>query len=130
MQLPFECPLIGTGHTTTACALNGNQTSNPLIHRPAVNSLSHTSQGHWLILTCALVGHRTCNLGILEYCSNQLSYLAREGLSILNLTQQSYYSRMDTWKFDAFTRAMRGDSPTKMELSSGGQALCSTDFSC
>ena len=28
-----------------ACVLTGNQTSNPLIHRPALNPLSHTSQG-------------------------------------------------------------------------------------
>ena len=36
---------------------------------------------HWLILECALTGDRTLNLGILGRCSNQLSYLAREGLS-------------------------------------------------
>ena len=31
--------------STQACALTGNQTSNPLVCRPALNPLSHTSQG-------------------------------------------------------------------------------------
>ena len=30
---------------TQECALTGNWTRNPLVHRPALNSLSHTSQG-------------------------------------------------------------------------------------
>ena len=32
---------------------------------------------HWLILVCALPRDQTCNLGILEWYSNQLSYPAR-----------------------------------------------------
>ena len=32
---------------------------------------------HWLILVCALTGDRTHNLGISEWCSNQLSYLSK-----------------------------------------------------
>ena len=43
--LPLECPLLGTWPTTQACALTGNITSDPLVHRPALNPLSHTSQG-------------------------------------------------------------------------------------
>ena len=39
------CPLLGTWLATQACALTGNRTSDPLVHRPALNSLSHTSQG-------------------------------------------------------------------------------------
>ena len=46
VQLPFECPLIGTWPTTKACALNGNQTSDPSFHKLALNPLSHTSQGY------------------------------------------------------------------------------------
>ena len=41
-------PPMGTQLTTQACALTGNQTGDPLVHRPALNPLSHTSQGHWL----------------------------------------------------------------------------------
>ena len=43
--LPLTRPLLGTWPTTQTCALTGNQTSNPLLHRPALNPLSHTSQG-------------------------------------------------------------------------------------
>ena len=38
-------PLLGTWPATQACALTGNQTSNPLFPRPALNPLSHTGQG-------------------------------------------------------------------------------------
>ena len=37
--------LLGTWPTTQACALTGNRTSDPLVRRPALNPLSHTSQG-------------------------------------------------------------------------------------
>ena len=43
--LPLLYPLLVTQPTTQACALNGNQTSDPLVHRLAFNPLSHTSQG-------------------------------------------------------------------------------------
>ncbi|KAF6109763.1 hypothetical protein HJG60_010966 [Phyllostomus discolor] len=32
---------------------------------------------HWLILVCAFTRDRTCNLGVLGQCSNQLSYRDR-----------------------------------------------------
>ena len=38
-------PLLGTWSTTQACALTANWTSDPLICRPVLNPLSHTSQG-------------------------------------------------------------------------------------
>ena len=38
-------PLLGTWPATQACALTGNRTRNPSVHRPALNPLSHTSQG-------------------------------------------------------------------------------------
>ena len=38
-------PLLGTWPATQACALTGNQTSYPLIRRPVLSPLSHTSQG-------------------------------------------------------------------------------------
>ena len=41
--LPLVCPLLGTWPSTQACALTGNGTSDPLVHRPTLNLLSHTS---------------------------------------------------------------------------------------
>ena len=38
-------PLLGPLPATQACALTGNQTDDPLVHRPALNPLSYTSQG-------------------------------------------------------------------------------------
>ena len=43
--LPLTRPLLGTWPTTQACALPGNQTRDPLVRRPPLNPLSHTSQG-------------------------------------------------------------------------------------
>ena len=43
--LPLTCPPMGTWSATQACALTGNRTGNPLIPRPVLNPLSHTSQG-------------------------------------------------------------------------------------
>ena len=37
-------PLVGTWPATQACALTGNRTSDPLVHRWALSPLSHTSQ--------------------------------------------------------------------------------------
>ena len=47
-QLAASCtpPTPGTRPTAQACALTGNGTSDHLVHRPAPNPLSHTSQGH------------------------------------------------------------------------------------
>ena len=38
-------PQLGIWPATQACALTGNQTGNPLVRRPVLNPLSHTSQG-------------------------------------------------------------------------------------
>ena len=48
--LPLMCSLLGTWPKTQACALSGNQTGDPLVHRPVLNPLSHTSQGSWPFL--------------------------------------------------------------------------------
>ena len=50
MWLPLMHPLLGTWPTTQACTLTGNQTSSPLVHRLALNPLSHTSQGSSIYL--------------------------------------------------------------------------------
>ena len=47
--LPLECPQLGTWLATQACALTGNQTSNPFVHRSALNPLNHTSQGNVIV---------------------------------------------------------------------------------
>ena len=44
-QLAASCtPPPGTWPETQACALAGNQTSDPLLYRPLLNPLSYTSQ--------------------------------------------------------------------------------------
>ena len=43
--LPLPHPQPGTWPTTQACVLTRNQTSDILVPKPALNSLSHTSQG-------------------------------------------------------------------------------------
>ena len=48
--LPLRHPLLGTWPTTQACALTRNQTRNPLVRRPVLNPLSHTSQGRGMYL--------------------------------------------------------------------------------
>ena len=39
-------PQPGTWQATQACVLTGNQTGDPLVCRPALSPLSHTSQGY------------------------------------------------------------------------------------
>ena len=43
--LPLLHPLLGTWPATQARALTGNRTSKPMVCRPELNPLSHTSQG-------------------------------------------------------------------------------------
>ena len=43
--LPLSRLLLGTWPPTQVCALTGNCTSDPLLHRLALNPLNHTSQG-------------------------------------------------------------------------------------
>ena len=50
--LPLTGPLLGTWPATKAYALTGNRTSNPLVLRPVLNPLSHTSQGQSYLLKC------------------------------------------------------------------------------
>ena len=41
--LPLTCPLLGTWPETQAYALTRNPNSDPLVCRPALNPLSHSS---------------------------------------------------------------------------------------
>ena len=45
MWLPLAGSLRGTWPTTQPCALTGNRTGDPMVCRPALNPLSHISQG-------------------------------------------------------------------------------------
>ena len=45
MWLPLTHPQLGTWPTIQACALTGNRIDDLLVHRPALNPLSHISQG-------------------------------------------------------------------------------------
>ena len=40
-------PLLGTWPASQACALTGNWTDDPLVHRLVLNPLSHSSQGNF-----------------------------------------------------------------------------------
>ena len=44
-QLPRTGPQLGAWLATQAYALTGNRTGDRSVHRPALNSLSHISQG-------------------------------------------------------------------------------------
>ena len=54
MWLPLACLLPGTWPATQVYALNGSQTSDPLVLRLALNPLNHTSQGclFFLLFPC------------------------------------------------------------------------------
>ena len=47
VRLPLVHPLLGTWPATQARALTGNRTGTPLVRRPALNPLSHTSEGRF-----------------------------------------------------------------------------------
>ena len=55
--LPLTCPLLGIWPETQACGLTGNRTRDPLVHKPLLSPLSHTSQGNDLFY---LVGCCSC----------------------------------------------------------------------
>ena len=57
-------PPTGDLAATQACALTGNRTSDPLVYRPALNLLSHTSQGRFHVLNKLLFSHSTLTLRI------------------------------------------------------------------
>ena len=52
--LPLTHPPLGTQPATQACVLTRNRTSDPLVHRPMLNALSHTSQGWLAFFTSSL----------------------------------------------------------------------------
>ena len=49
---PLMCPLLGAWPAIQTRALVGNRTGDPLVHRPVLNPLSHTSQGQIWLFYC------------------------------------------------------------------------------
>ena len=56
-RLPLAHPQLGTWPATQACALTENRTADPLVCRPALNPLSHTSHGYKMLIKIYLTGH-------------------------------------------------------------------------
>ena len=77
--LPLMHPLLGTWSTTESFVLTGNWTGDPLVRRPALNPLSHTSQDHFKnscstpVCHGAPVGNR-CFMGNKTYCTSSLVF--------------------------------------------------------
>ena len=61
--LPLTWAPLGIWPSTQACALTGNQTGDPLVHRPAFCSLSYTSQGWKLLFNLVLSISSLCQGG-------------------------------------------------------------------
>ena len=57
-RLPLTRPKLGTWPATQACALSGNLTGDLLVCRPALNPLSHTSQG--AVFSHSVEGENIC----------------------------------------------------------------------
>ena len=85
--LPLSLPQPGTWSTTQACALTGNHTSNPLVGRPALNPLSHTSQG-WIIYF-KRVNIIVCMWIISQFKKKQL---VLHGLALMSLIAHPSYA--------------------------------------
>ena len=47
-------PPLGTWPATQTCVPTGNQTRDPLVGRPVLKPLSHTSQGLWERFKCLI----------------------------------------------------------------------------
>ena len=86
--LPLMCPLLVTWPTTQACAMIGSQTSNPLILTPALNPLSHTSQGTFVTVFNSDM-RNTTNVSL------QIAFsLARLYLLVPYITLYKYFSHL------------------------------------
>ena len=53
MPLPLACSALGTQSATQACALTGNRTGNPVVHRPDQSTEPH-QPGHNASSLCAV----------------------------------------------------------------------------
>ena len=48
-RLPLTHPLLGTWRATQACAMTGNQTREPLVHRPSLNHWATPARSGFLL---------------------------------------------------------------------------------
>ena len=72
---------MGTRPATQACALTRNQTGDPLVQRPALNPLSHSSQGSKL-----KIRFKIAKLGITHFYVSKKCHSSSYRLSTKYLT--------------------------------------------
>ena len=74
-----QLPTPGTWPATQACAPTGNRTCDLLVHRPALNPLSHTNQGFFLLIIESSVYTEDNDLLLIIMCckSNFVFWLSR-----------------------------------------------------
>ena len=72
-QCPLACPQLGTWSATQACVLTGNRTSEPLVHRPALNPLSHTSQQQPIMFQILLTIHVVKGIRVTDFSRFNIS---------------------------------------------------------
>ena len=95
MWLPLPQPLLGTWPATQACALTGNQAPNLLVHRPALNPLSHTS---WkTIYTALFTEHYLSVIKFVNFDNVGLYFeiCIEKKFNVMN----SHFSEMFVWGF-------------------------------
>ena len=108
--LPFTCPQVGTWPTTQACALTGNQTSDPLIHRLELNPLSHTSRGCTQSFINKIPGNVRVGRMTTIWLALRLIFFIITAPWQLNISVGVWF---DKWAVKTF-----GDSGTERELQS------------
>ena len=90
-QLPLAWPKLGTQPATQACALTGNWTGNLSVHRPALNPMSHTSQGYFYFLTSLLSQIRCVYLCHFLFFQYQVTPMKQNNMECVNYFSQCGY---------------------------------------
>ena len=78
-------PPSGDLATTQACALTGNQTSDPLVHRLVLNPLRHTSQGYFKFLKEIKSSRTGQYVGKSVLCGDNFPYILLTSLKGIRL---------------------------------------------
>ena len=82
----FHVPSLGTWPTSQACALTGNRTDDPLVHRLVLSPLNHTSQGWSVFLNFMYCGRHKLGPSINKWIPFVLGEFSCRILSCLSLT--------------------------------------------
>ena len=91
--LPLMCPPPGNWPTTQACDLTGDQSRDPLALRLALNPLSHTSWGIYVLLKLFIfLGSFNLSLGFSPSSLNNMSFSTCSSFSSSYLTLGSVQS--------------------------------------